>query len=211
MSKFSKVMVRRAAGALAVAAVAGVGVASVGAGHAEAANLPNGHKTSSGVDGGTVEVWRTHESALPAPSMANNGAGRSAVTSGIYTAKLSKDLKGKLSVGYLVGCQVSLGDFQAGVSGTISSSPSLSGSLSFPLAPGEIKQVDMNSKDIDKGAASVQTSRVELDAQGCGGYAQARSFAKVVAAKGYNTDDGTVNGEGSYIQTTLYGKPFSLN
>ena len=59
--------------------------------------------------------------------------------------------------------------------------------------------------------AAIQTERFGIDVQRCGGYASARTVSKVIAAKGYNTDDGTVNGEGNLIQSTLYGKPFSLN
>ncbi len=57
---------------------------------------------------------------------------------------------------------------------------------------------------------SIQLSGVEITVQGCAGYAQARSFIKVLASDGYTTDRGTVGGDSGAIQTTLYGKPFSL-
>ncbi|GAA1481481.1 hypothetical protein GCM10009624_19210 [Gordonia sinesedis] len=210
MSKFSKLGLRRAAGACAVAAVAAVGMASFGAG--DAAALPNGYKKATGIDGEVVQTWRTGESGLPAPSLANNGAGRSAVLSGVYTAKTSKGVTGNLAVKVLIGCQVDITGLEGGLSGTISATPTLSGSLTIPLKPGQVAVVSITDKDIkDKGVASVQLDRYEINVQQCGGYASARSIAKVIAAKGYNTDDGTVNGEGTLIQSTLYGKPFSLN
>lgn len=210
MSKFSKLGLRRTAGACAVAAVAAVGMAGVGAG--EAAALPNGYKNVTGLDGESVQTWRTGESGLPAPSVANNPASRAAVLSGTYTAKTSEGVTGSIEVKVLVGCQVDVGSFDLGLGATFSTSAaSLSGSVSLPLKPGQVAVVNVTDKDIKKGVASIQLERFGLDIQGCGGYASARSAVKVIAAKGYNTDDGTVNGEGTLMQSTLYGKPFSFN
>ncbi|MFW0786855.1 MspA family porin [Gordonia sp. CPCC 206044] len=212
MSKFSKLGLRRVIGAGAVAAVAAIGLAGMGAGDAAAVGLPNGYKKAVGVDGESIQTWRKGESALPAPSVANNGAGRAAVVSGTYTAKASKGVSGNIAVKVLIGCQVDITGLEGGISGTISASPSLSGSLSVPLKPGEVVVADVTDKDIKEGgAASVQLDRFAVDVQQCGGYASARTIVTTVGAKGYSTDDGTVSGEGSYIQSTLYGKPFSLN
>ena len=88
----------------------------------------------------------------------------------------------------------------------------ISGSLTIPLSPGQVAVVDITDKDFKAGKPmSIQLSQLSFNLNGCGGYASARSAVKVIAAKGYNTDDGTVNGEGTLIQSTLYGKPFSVN
>ncbi|WP_308218274.1 MULTISPECIES: MspA family porin [Gordonia] len=197
---------------MAVAAAALVLLAS-GTSPASAAPLPNGYKKVS--EGAvTVQTWRTGETAMPATSMAANGIGRSAVLSGEVTTRVSKG-EGRLRVGYLVGCQVSVGNLTAGVSGTLSAAPTVSGSISFPLAPGEIKAVQLSVQPIVDGLARYQYSGLEVEVQGCGGFAQARSFAKVEAVEGYAVDAGTtannIGGEGAYVQSTLYGKPFSLN
>ncbi|GAB17110.1 hypothetical protein GOEFS_019_00230 [Gordonia effusa NBRC 100432] len=205
--KISKLGLRRASAAAAVAAVAAVGLSSMGAGGAAAGKLPNGFKKVTGIDGQVVQTWRTGEYAFAQQSEAHNGAGRSARVSGTYTSKISKG-GGNVEVGYLVGCQVNLGSLDAGIS--ISATPSVGASLSLPLSPGEIKKVAVTDKDFKNNLVSLQLSGVEIDVQGCGGYAQARSYVKVLAAEGYNTDEGTVNGEGGAVQSTLYGKPFSL-
>ncbi|GAC70919.1 MspA family porin, partial [Gordonia soli] len=195
------------------AAVAVVGLASMGAGGAAAAKLPNGYKKAVSIDGLVAQTWRTGESALPAPSVAANGAGRSAVASGTWTSKLSKGT-GNIEVGYLVGCQIDITGFEGSFTGAldfIAGSADGSASVSIPLKPGQVAYAKLTDKDIKKGIASIQSERFEIDVQQCGGYASARSVAKVVAAEGFNTDDGTVNGEGGYVQSTLYGKPFSLN
>ncbi|AZG45215.1 MspA family porin [Gordonia insulae] len=214
MSKFSKLGLRRIVGAGALAAVAAVGMASMGAGGAAAAPLPNGYKNAAGVDGESIQTWRTGESALPAPSVANNGAGRAAVVSGTYRAKASAGVNGNIAVKVLIGCQVDITGLEGGLSGSITEalSPSLSGSLTIPLNPGQVVVADVTDKDISEGGvAAIQLDQFGINVESCGGYASARTIVKTVGAKGYNTDDGTVNGEGTYIQSTLYGKPFSLN
>lgn len=140
-------------------------------------------------------------------------AGRAAVSSGNYTVRLSKG-SGNIEVGYLVGCQINIDGLEGGLSGALDAlggTAGLSGSVSVPLTPGQVAYVKVIDRDITNRVASIQTSRFEIDVQKCGGYASARSVVKVVAAEGYNTDGGTVNGTGGYVQSTLYGKPFSLN
>ncbi|GAC01575.1 hypothetical protein GONAM_29_00190 [Gordonia namibiensis NBRC 108229] len=214
MSKFSKLGLRRAAGAVAIASAAVVGLAGMGAGDAAAGKLANGYKKASGIDGESIQTWRTGEFALPAPSVANNGAGRSAVVSGVYQAKASKGVSGNLAVKLLVGCQVDItglsGSIGAGID--ITGGMNASGALSIPLSPGQVAVVDVTDKDLaDNGQAAIQLSQFEISVQQCGGFASARTITKVIGAKGYSTDDGTVSGEGSLIQSTLYGQPFSLN
>lgn len=178
---------------------------------ATAAPLANGYKRI-GDSSLVVETWRTGESALPGQSMAANGIGRSAVLSGTVVTKFSKPGGGNLRVGYLVGCQVTVGSLSAGVSGTITAAgPSASGSISFPLAPGQIKAVELSTQPISGGYAKFRYSSVEVEVQGCGGFAQARSYAQVEAVDGYGIDTAYVSGSGTYVQSVLYGTPFSLN
>ncbi|MDH3014572.1 MspA family porin [Gordonia alkanivorans] len=213
MSKFSKLGLRRAAGAVAIASAAVVGLAGMGAGDAAAGKLANGYKKASGIEGESIQTWRTGEFALPAPSVANNGAGRSAVVSGVYQAKASKGVSGNLAVKLLVGCQVDITGLSGGIGAGIDlTGAELSGALSIPLSPGQVALVDITDKDLaDNGQAAIQLSQFEVSVQQCGGFASARTITKVIGAKGYSTDDGKVSGEGSLIQSTLYGQPFSLN
>ncbi|GAB83381.1 MspA family porin [Gordonia rubripertincta] len=214
MSKFSKLGLRRAAGAVAIASAAVVGLAGMGAGDAAAGKLANGYKKASGIEGESIQTWRTGEFALPAPSVANNGAGRSAVVSGVYQAKASKGVSGNLAVKLLVGCQVDITGLSGGLGGAldIAGGFEASGALSIPLSPGQVAVVDITDKDLaDNGQAAIQLSQFEVSVQQCGGFASARTITKVIGAKGYSTDDGKVSGEGSLIQSTLYGQPFSLN
>lgn len=205
-----------AAVVITAAAVAG-GVA----GPASAQRLPGGYKQVSDA-GLKVQTWRTNEAMLPAPSMAANGMGRSAVLSGDVRTKVNKGT-GKFRVGYVVGCQVSVGNLTAGLSGTLtpslvpgtSSTGTVTGSFSLPLAPGEIKVVQLSTQDIPEkqGYARYRYSRVEIEIQGCGGWAQARSYAKVEAVEGYKIDASNadnIGGSGAFVQSTLFGKPFTL-
>ncbi|GED96991.1 MspA family porin [Gordonia crocea] len=210
---------RQAVGAAVVATVAAVGLSGLGAGGAHALRLPDGGKKSTGIDGQVVTLKRTSEYAHTQPSPANNGMVRSARVSGIYTARINRG-GGNVQVGYLVGCQVNVGGLDMGISGGLYGSPGsgglpvplplLGGNLSFPLAPGQIQVVQALDKNFYKKVVSIQLSGVEIAVQGCAGFAQARSFIKVLAADNYSTDRGTVGGDSGAIQTTLYGKPFSL-
>lgn len=213
MSKFSKLGLRRVVGAAAIASVAALGLAGMGAGDAAAAKLPNGYKKATGIDGEVVQTWRTNESAYPIPTVANNPTARGFVLSGNYQAKASSDVNGNIAVKYIVGCQVDVSGLELGLGGAISmTAASLSGSLTLPLSPGQVAVVDITDKDFKAGKPmSIQLSQLSFNLNGCAGFASARSAVKVIAAKGYNTDDGTVNGEGTLIQSTLYGKPFSIN
>lgn len=213
MSKFSKLGLRRVVGAAAIASVAALGLAGMGAGDAAAAKLPNGYKKATGIDGEVVQTWRTNESAYAIGTVANNPTARGFVLSGTYQTKASAGVNGNIAVKYIVGCQVDVSGLELGLSGALSiESAGLSGSLSLPLAPGQVAVVDITDKDFKSGKSmAIQLSQLSFNLNGCAGYASARSAVKVIAAKGYNTDDGTVNGEGTLIQSTLYGKPFSIN
>ena len=217
---------RRGAGiaGLGAAAAALLGVMSTGAASADTfIPLPDGSKT-----GPNVTVTRTAESALSSPSLAANGAGRTAWVSGTVTA----DVKGikevtdvpksnnttnnagtyngtnastthgvsRVSTGYIVGCQVDI----TGLSASPSFSADLSSltpslGLSVPLNSGEVKYVPIAAKDIKKdGVYALQYQDAELQVQKCGGFAQARSYS-VVEIVGND-----------YSKTVLYGAPFSI-
>ena len=210
MTTKATTFMRRAAVTAAVAAVGATGVLA-GAGHADAKSLPGGYKKSVGIDGQVVEISRKAESVRAMPSVANNGAGRSAAVSGTFSTKLSKG-KGTFTVGYLVGCQVNISGMEGGISGTITSSgPSLSGSLSVPLKPGEVKFVKSDALSLKKGKGTIMVDSFQIDVQQCGGAASARSVAQVLAADGFSTDDDKLTGDSGFVQSTLYGRTFSLN
>ncbi|MCU1641904.1 MAG: mspA family protein [Nocardia sp.] len=211
----------RIAGFGAATAVA-LGLLSTGAANADTfVPLPDGTKTSPA----GVTITRIGEHAVVSPSMAGNGAGRTAWLSGKTFADVTATPDGtvgpnngpangqgsnnssthgasQLNTGYIVGCQVSLADnaVSAGVSGGVNlSGGSLGGSVGLNLGPGEVKMVQINAKDILKpGTYSVEYQDVPIEIQGCAGYAQARAYS-VVEIIGDN-----------YSKTTLYGQPFSL-
>ncbi|MEV0357534.1 MspA family porin [Nocardia sp. NPDC050697] len=210
----------RVAGAGAAAAVA-MGLLSTGAAHADTfVPLPDGQKLGPG-----VTVTRTGEHAIVSPSLAANGAGRVVWVSGNAVAHVTATPEGEvgpfngptgdpgsnnssthgasqLNTGYIVGCQVSIADdaIGLGLSGSVDlSEGGLGGSFGLDLGPGEVKFVDIEIKDITKpGTYSVEYQDVEIQIQGCAGFAQARAYT-VVEIIG---DD--------YSKTTLYGQPFSI-
>ncbi|WP_040816292.1 MspA family porin [Nocardia concava] len=210
----------RAAGLGAAAAVA-MGLSSTGAAHADTfVPLPDGQRVGPG-----VTITRTGEHAVISPSLSANGAGRVAWLSGIVAAEVTATPEGtagpnngatnapgtnnssthgisRISAGYIVGCQVSIGEdaISAGVSGSVSlNSVGAGGSLGLKLGPGQVAFVGVEGKDIPKaGTYSLEYRDVELQIQGCAGYAQARSYA-VVEIIGDN-----------YSKTSLYGQPFSI-
>lgn len=189
----------------------------VGPAVAQAQNLPNGYKKVVGADGRVVQMWRIGERAMPISSVANNGAGRAATISGKYKVTVSRG-GGNVQLGYLVGCQVQLGDLTAGATAVLSAAPGVSGSISLPLAPGQVVDVaNVFNQDFETTTLSLETQHQQLDIQGCGGYAQARSYVRVIAADGYDSDgvggskNGTVTGTNGMVQATLFGAPFSIN
>ncbi|MCX4093256.1 MspA family porin [Nocardia sp. alder85J] len=208
--------VRRAAG-VALAATAAVGLGAAGAANADTfVPLTDGH-----TDGAGAVIDSRGEHALISPSLAGNGAGRNVWVSGDVSADVdtpdgaagpwngaaggtgtnnsSTHGTSELTVGYVVGCQVSLGSLSTSMSAALSSAPSLAGSLSLPLKPGEITWVTIDQKDLPHtGTYHVDYQDSQLSVEGCAGYAQARQVV-VVEIIG---DD--------YSKTTLYGQPFSL-
>ncbi|ONM48333.1 MspA family porin [Nocardia donostiensis] len=223
MSKNRTTGLRRGARAMGVGAAATVamGLFSTGAANADTfVPLPDGERAGPG-----VTVKRIGESALISPSMAANGAGRVVWVSGTATADVTATPEGEpgpengpagapgtnnssthglsqLNTGYIVGCQVSIGDdaISAGMSGSIDlDGGSVGGSIGLELGPGEVKFVQIELKNIPKaGTYSIQYQDVEIQLQGCAGYAQARAYTVVEIIGDH------------YSKTTLYGAPFSI-
>ncbi|MFE3544264.1 MspA family porin [Nocardia sp. NPDC059177] len=209
-----------ALGAAAAAAVALGGFAAGTAGADANVPLPDGQRQGPG-----VTITRTGERAVISPSLAANGAGRVAWVSGTVIADVTATPEGEvgpyngpagkegtnnssthgasqLNTGYIVGCQVAIGDdaISAGISGGIDrSGGSIGGSVGLELGPGEVKFVQIEKKDILKaGVYAVEYQDVEIEVQGCAGYAQARSYSVVEIIGDH------------YSKTTLYGAPFSI-
>lgn len=210
----------RAAGLAGAAAVALI-LSSTGAAHADTfVPLPDGERLGPG-----VTITRIGEHAVISPSLAANGAGRVAWLSASVTADVTATPAGtpgpnngprnapgsnnssthgssRITAGYIVGCQVSIGEnaISAGVSGKVSlNSVGAGGTLGLKLGPGQVGFVGIEGKDILKpGGYAIQYRDVELQVQGCAGYAQARSYV-VVEIIG-----------NEYSKTTLYGQPFSI-
>ncbi|HLS78149.1 MAG TPA: MspA family porin [Nocardia sp.] len=210
----------RVAGVGAAATIA-VGLFSAGAADADTfVPLPDGEKQGPG-----VTITRTGEHAVISPSLAANGAGRVAWVSGNATADVTVTPEGEegpnngpaggpgtnnssthgvsqLNTGYIVGCQVAIGDdaIAAGLSGGIDlEGGSLGGSIGLELGPGDVKFVQIEHKDIpEPGVYSVEYQDYEIQIQGCAGYAQARAYTVVEIIGDH------------YSKTTLYGAPFSI-
>ncbi|MFE3259393.1 MspA family porin [Nocardia sp. NPDC059091] len=211
----------RIAGIGAAAAVA-IGLFSTGAANADTfVSLPDGQKVNPA---GTVTITRTGEHAIVSPSLAANGAGRVVWVSGVASAVIdtpdgtagpnngpvggpgsnnsSTHGTSQINTGYIVGCQISIGEdaISAGISGNVSlNSAGVGGSIGVNLGPGQVAFVQIDSKDVPKsGTYSVEYRDAEIQIQGCAGYAQARAYT-VVEVIGDN-----------YSKTTLYGQPFSI-
>ncbi|MEU1981725.1 MspA family porin [Nocardia sp. NPDC019395] len=207
---------------LGCAAITVIGLLSAGAAQADTfVPLPDGRETGPG-----VTLTRVGEHATVSPSMAANGVGRVAWVTGTVAAEVTDAPRverpgpysspgngngtnnssthgaSQVNAGYIIGCQVSVGDkaITAGMSANVgTTSAGVSGSVGVQLGPGEVKLVQVGFKDIlEPGRYAVGYRDFGIDLQGCGGYAQARSYA-VVEIIGNN-----------YSKTVLYGAPFSI-
>ncbi|PEH76256.1 MspA [Nocardia farcinica] len=220
-----EVRVRPARGArLGVWAAIAAAISAAAAGPAAAdvlVPLPDGQETAPG-----ATLTRTGEHAVVSPSMAANGAGRVVWVSGTVTAEVtdtptverpgpystpenwpgtnnsSTHGASQVSTGYIVGCQVSIGDsaISAGLSGNVSTNGGgVGGSAGIQIGPGQVKFVQVGFKDILRpGIYSLGYRDFEIEIQGCGGYAQARAYTVVEIIGDH------------YSKTTLYGAPFSI-
>ncbi|RJO76396.1 mspA family protein [Nocardia panacis] len=210
----------RIAGIGAATAVV-LGLLSTGAANADTfVPLPDGQRV-----GPAATITRNGEHALISPSMAANGAGRVVWVSGNAIADVTETPEGKsgpgngplgepgtnnsstsgvsqVNTGYIVGCQVSISDTAISLGGSANAdleSAGVSATIGIDLAPGQIKWVQIDSKDITKpGVYSIEYQDTEIGIQGCAGYAQARAYT-VVEIIGLH-----------HYKTTLYGMPFSI-
>lgn len=220
MSKFLASISSRAVRTVAVAMtyLVAVGVWSSATAVADTTvPLPDGQ-----IDGPGIHISSTGERAIISPSLAANGAGRTAWVTGNVAVDIdtppgvvgpnngatndpgtndsSTHGASQMTVGYIVGCQVSIGDLSASVGAAVTQSgPALSGGLTLPLAPGQVKWVAIDYLEMpESGRYYINYQDYSMEIQGCGGYAQARQFT-VVEKIGVD-----------YAKTTLYGRPFSL-
>ena len=75
----------------------------------------------------------------------------------------------------------------------------VAGSFSLPLAPGRIVYAQIERKQLEEpGDYFFQYRNAQMEIQGCGGYAQARSYITVEAT-----------GE-NHRKMILWGKPFTI-
>jgi hypothetical protein len=187
-------------GVLAALGVVGTGIARADI----VVPLPDGVNALTTATGIKVDLRRTGETATVSPSLAANGMTRTAWVSGTDMATVTGATSGALEAGYLVGCQVDLsGGVSAGGDIWVSPPDSLSPELTtnFTIKPGQVATVKLGTKPLTPRAGKVGFAYRNLNIQvdGCGGYAEARSYAKLTV----------VNATGSTV-VTLYGKPFSL-
>jgi hypothetical protein len=192
----------RVAGLGAAAAVV-LGLMSTGAANADTfVPLPGGEKVVN-AGGVSAKVARNAESALVSPSLAANGAGRTAWVSGDVFAELGGEIPEEgatLTTGYIVGCQVDITGLKGSLSADLGfDALGMGGSLSVPIEAGEVKFAKIKSKtDLKPGVSAIQYRDQQIEVQGCGGYAQARAYT-VVEVPGNH-----------YVKATLYGQPFSI-
>lgn len=218
---------RRFAIAAALAPLAAVAVALSGAvpsAHADARfSLPNGKAKGDG-----ITIIKTGERVRIAGSLAANGAGRSAwvtgkvkvLAPGIDTREAGPNngprgedampgsngthttgAAATLSVGYVVGCQVEIGQMKGGLAGAITSAgfDGAGGEFSLGLSPGRIVYAQLERKQLEEpGNYFFEWRNAQIEIQGCGGYAQARSYVTVEAT-----------GE-DHQKIILWGKPFTI-
>jgi hypothetical protein len=175
-----------------------------GAAHADTVvPLPDGRQHFTTATGVAVDFSRTGEQAVVSPSLAYNGTSRTATMSATVYATAPGATGGTLVTGYLVGCQV---DLSGGISlgGDMyvepdSISPEITPSIN--LVPGGVAQVKFGDKKMDPkaGAVGIEYHDRGIQVDGCGGYAQARSFSTL-----------TVTNDRGSAEVTLYGNPFSI-
>ena len=118
------------------------------------------------------------------------------------TNNSSTHFSSQVNTGYIIGCQVNISDsaISLGISGSVSlTSFGLGGSVGVQIGPGEVKFVQIGIKDITApGRYSFEYDGADININGCGGRAQARSYS-VVEIIG--------NDYGKY---SLYGEPFDV-
>ncbi|WP_024802213.1 MspA family porin [Nocardia sp. BMG51109] len=220
--------VARAAGVGAVATAA-LGLLSTGAANADTfVPLPGADLTKTLSDGTTVHIWVDGESANINPSMGSTPVHRNTWVSGSAHVDISgsagENTGGSIYPGYVVGCQVNIdgggvnGGPETGVEwdseGTVTPSVKGSGGGDLTLGPGQaqsfyvldLEQADDYGNESHKkrnkfksNSGSVSWADSTIGINGCGGYAQARSFVNV-----------EVETDNVISWVTVWGQPFSL-
>ncbi|MBO0855954.1 MAG: MspA family porin [Nocardia sp.] len=165
--------------------------------------LPDGNQAMTAANGVQVDMSRTGERAVVAPSLAANGLSRTVTLSGTVFAKVHSADSGTLTTGYMVGCQV---DLSGGLSlgGDMYVQPGQAYPEVTPginLVPGAVAVVKFDTKNLDPkaGAVGIGYGDRGIQVSGCAGYAQARAFSTLTV----------VNKQGT-AEVTMYGRPFSI-
>ncbi|MFJ1459941.1 MspA family porin [Nocardia sp. N2S4-5] len=219
--------VARAAGIGAVATAA-LGLFSTGAANADTfIPLPGAELTKTLSDGTVVHIWVDGESANINPSMGSTPVHRNAWVTGSAHVDIGGDTSatgGSIYPGYVVGCQVNIdgggvnGGPEAGASwdteGKVTPSVKGSGGGDLTLGPGQaqsfyvldLEQADDYGNEAHKkrnkfkgNSGSVSWADETIGLNGCGGYAQARSFVSV-----------EVETDNVISWVTVWGQPFSI-
>ncbi|MFF2550800.1 MspA family porin [Nocardia sp. NPDC058058] len=165
--------------------------------------LPDGHDHFTMADGATVTLDRTGEHATVCASMAASPLSRNVWVSGVATARIEGPARigiqgGTIETGYLLGCQVDLGNGLAvGQGDGDGTKPDPSTTLR--LAPGKVVTVPLNSFDFTGNSGTTEYVDKTLAIEGCAGYAQARAYTTV-----------TVHDVVMDDSQTLWGAPFSI-
>ena len=202
---------RIAAGA-AVAGAALIAISGTVAGTADAGKLPGGFKQKNLGDGNSVSIRLYDESVRITRAVTNVPTSREVFVTGKVAVSTKGDVKGgKLTAGYLVGCQLNFGASGGAESKVTGGGAEPENKISggFTLGPGEAKFVpiinttvddeDVTSINFENARGGLAYSQERFGVDGCAGHAQARALVKVQVST--DTFKGNV---------TLYGKPFSL-
>jgi hypothetical protein len=215
------------AGIGAAAAVA-IGLSSTGAANADVfVPLPDGQKAGPGYTMGLVAnsaivspslamngagrvVWVSGKAwadvtVTPEGEVGPNNGPENDDAENVGTDNSSTHGASQLNTGFIVGCQVDVSGISlgGGLDAALDVPPALggglSGSVSLSLGPGQVRWVSVSSKDITKpGRYAIDYQDVQMEIQGCGGYAQVRSYTNVEIIGDH------------YVKGTLYGQPFSI-
>ncbi|MFT4201380.1 MspA family porin [Gordonia sp. (in: high G+C Gram-positive bacteria)] len=190
--------------------------------------LPPQNSTFRMGDGTVLTLQRTKERARVVRSMGGTQVHRAAWVSGKYTLRVSRKIvQIQVQPAYQVGCQVNFNSFTGTAGGTESDLlnsggggksagiDNMNAGGTAHLGPGRVAQFNINESEYadDFGAEkhdpfptfkNTQVARfsyvnAQLGLTGCGGYAQARSMARVMVETDFA------------MQTvTFYGRPFSI-
>jgi hypothetical protein len=184
--------------------------------------LPGQTLTKKIADGTTVSITRSNESARVNPSMGGTPLHRNAWVSGKYVVS-SSDPTAQLGVaaGYVVGCQLTLGGNSTTKGGGSAPQYDLQSATvtaetgaGVTIGPGQAANYVINDREYkDAFGAAGHSSSISFTGgkgtlaytnetmmvNGCAGYAQARSYAKI-----------SISTERATQSVTLWGKPFSL-